>query len=192
MNFDDTQKLFNEMSFFTLCNAAPGLSKFFKEVITISNPRTELATFGEVKERSRELLYTTIKFNDGKIGETHIFFDEEDALKLAEYAIERKLGQDKILDGLNELAIDTIEEFVNILGGNMTEILNVIYGTEINIDVPVLTLNKNRELDLYDDSEKVVFNTFTLRLGPERKIILRELAKQSYYEDLITQLKNKV
>lgn len=192
MSFEKTQKFFNEMSFFTLSNAAPDLGRFFKDTITISTPHTELTTFSQIREKANEMVYASIKFNEGDIGDSHIFFEEKDALLLAQYAIEKKLGERKSIQKWDELSINAIEEVVNILGGNMTEILNVIYGKEIKIDVPELKIKNEKEFQLYHDEEKIIVNTFTVRLGEEKKIKMREMAKQIYYEDLIAQLKKRV
>lgn len=192
MSFDKTQAFFNEMSFFTLCNAAPGLGKFFGEPITVSTARTELATFGEIKKRAENWIYSSISFNKGDIGNTHIFFEKKDGLELANYAIEKKLGIKEGAAEWNELSINTVEEVINILGGNMTEILNVIFGEDIEIDVPELFLEMSEPLESCPEERNMVLNTFTLRLGMDRKVTLREMAEQRYYESLISQLKNKV
>jgi len=47
-------------------------------------------------------------------------------------------------------------------------------------------------MSIYSPNEELVLNTFTLYLGSGEKIKMSEVAKQSYYKELINQLRNRV
>lgn len=192
MDVFEKQKFFNELSFFTLCNAAPTLGKFFDDTITISNPKTEIITLNELEERSAEWVYTTISFNKGEVGNTHVFFSEDDALKLAKYAIEKKLNKVQHQNAWDEISINAVEEVMNILGGNMTEILTVVYGIDVELEVPELNLSTDNLKESFETDESLVFNNFTIHLGNSVILKMKEVAGQEYYEDLVKQLKKRV
>lgn len=191
MNIQEQNKFFNELGFFTLCNAAPAMGKFLKDTITISTPKTKLVKMKDIKKDIYKLVYSKVVFNEGEIGETHVLMTNADAMLLAKYAIKQRFNQEKENNEWDEFSINSVEEIVNILGGNMTEILSVIYGKGIVIDVPELHL-KDENKDFYSENEDLVFNKFTIYLGDGTKIEMMELAKQSYYKELLKQLRNRV
>lgn len=192
MGIFEQQKFFNELSFFTLSNAAPALSDFFEDTITISNPKTSIVLLDELKEKTNGWVYATISFNDGKIGETHVLFKEQDAIKLAQYAIHKKLRNMPKSNEWGAMNVNAVEEILNILGGNMTEVLTVVFGEDVEIGVPELEFTTDSMNNKFLKNENLIFNDFTVYLGNEEKIKMKEVAKQTYYEDLVKQLKKRV
>ncbi|PGP12832.1 hypothetical protein COA01_34000 [Bacillus cereus] len=191
MNIEEKHKFFNELGFFTLCNAAPALGRFLKDTIMISSPKTELVSMADIEKEIKDLVYTTVVFNGGEIGETHVFLTEKDAMCLAKYVIKQRLNSEKDVEEWDEFSINAVEEVMNILGGNMTEILTVVFGKGVIIDVPELKYGKD-SVELYPKDEELVLNTFTMHLGTGEKIKMKEIAKASYYKELVNQLRNRV
>ncbi len=190
MNIEEKHRFFNELGFFTLCNAAPAMGKFLKDTITISSPKTRLVTIGDIKKEISNLIYSKVVFNNGEVGNTHVLVSEKDGMSLAKYVIKQRFNQEKEDNEWDEFAINSIEEIVNILGGNMTEILSVAFGKGVMIDVPELYFNM--EKDLYEENEELIFNEFTIYFGDGNKIKMMELASQAYYNELLKQLRNRV
>lgn len=191
MKYEERYKFYNELGFFTLCNAAPALGKFLKDTITISSPKTELLYMKDLKMLTDDWVYTTVVFNKQEIGQTHVFLEKEDAIKLANYVIQRRLENAQEVTQLDDFAINAVEEVMNILGGNMTEILTVVFGKGVELDVPEMKYGEDGK-SLYEENDELVLNTFSVYLGSNEKIKMKELALQSYYKELVNQLKNRV
>lgn len=190
MSKKDSQ-FFNELGFFTISNAAPSLGKFFDEVITISTPQTVVEPYVNIQDKLKNHVFTTIQFNGGALGETYIFLEEKDAFKLADFALTKKGLITQSVTTWDELSVNAVEEIVNILGGNMTDVLTLILGDEVELDVPVLYTGEERPVN-FDNDDEVLMNSSVLYLGEGSSIELHEVARKSYYENLIKVLKEKV
>lgn len=191
MNFKEKHNFFNELGFFTLSNAAPSLGKFFEDSITISSPMTELIQFKELGYKIKNSVYMTIRFNEGEIGETHVILTERDAMTLAKYAIEKRFNILNETEEWDEFNKNAVEEIINILGGNMTEILTVIFGREVEINVPELTYDNSLQ-NIYNPEANLVLNTINMYLGENQRILIKELASEDYYMNLVKTLKKRV
>ena len=58
------------MAFFTVCNSAGSLGKFFNEVVSVSSVKTEITGIEEIKKMGD--VYSKVTFNEGEKGEVYI------------------------------------------------------------------------------------------------------------------------
>lgn len=187
MNISKIEERFlNELSFFTVCSSSPELGKFFKTQVNISNPNSIICNFSDFKkEQESNLFFSKISFNNGKLGDLYIVLTEKDALDFSRFAISKRLNKNKESIVWDDFSKSAIEEIMNIMGGNMTEVLSLIFKEEVNIEAPELITFKGAFGNLLANDEKIVVSSFEIDVLEEMNITLFEITPKYFFDKIL-------
>jgi flagellar motor switch protein FliN/FliY len=167
--------------------AATSLSNFVNKIVTISIPETRILTMSEVKKQFEpDVVYAKIDYSLGFSGSNLMLMKKEDALEFSKIVMKEKLGLD--VKEWNDDARNVLNEVFNIMVGNMSSSMSMIFNKHVKIMPPHLYENDmDKENELKE--EKLVTVWFDVKIEDALKVRLVKIITIEQSEEMIKMIK---
>ena len=167
MKFSDFElNALGEIGNISVGGAANSLSVFVNKLVTISIPDTKITTMDELKNSFQpSIVFTQIDYSEGLKGSNFLLMKKEEAFQFVNIILKEKLNQE--LTEWDEYAKGVLAEIFNIMVGNMSCEMSVMFKKNIKIHTPNVYEKKASEWVPKENEGAVVAIWFEVRLNNE-------------------------
>jgi chemotaxis protein CheY-P-specific phosphatase CheC len=112
---------------------------------------------------------------------------KEEAINFSRIIVKEKLGIE--INAWDEFSKNALAEVFNIMVGNMTSAMSELFHKKIKIDTPQIYEVESKELDFYQNDEKLISIRFEIKLENMIKVNLVKIITEKQASEMIKMIK---
>jgi flagellar motor switch protein FliN len=190
MEFSNVElSIIGEIGNVSVGGAASSLSDFVHKAVNISIPETKVLSFKEIKKILGDTpIYTKIDYKEGFRGTNLLMLKTEEARQFTEIILKEKLNME--FEEWDSFAENVLSEVFNIMAGNMSTAMSLVFNKNITIEPPQLYKNEEEEeMALFDDDDELVSVWFDVQVEDKLTLKLVNIVTVQQSQEMIWMIK---